>query len=323
MARLEAESKMGFYPTPEKSLRVIGSWISFPRYRDVHLLDPCCGEGDAIMGLYSPYATRWGIELDPKRAEEASKNLNHVVQCSIFDARINPLGQMGLLWLNPPYSTEEGERVEMKFLRHAIKWLSVDGVLVFIVPEGIFGKESTRRWIAEHFRDIKIFRLVREDYPQFKQAVLFGYKRLERIEDPESIPAPPYPHIEDIAVDPYKVPSTDGPKVFQGGDSITEDDILKNRENVLKKLKEIGLLQDNQILAVRPIFPLRKGHLISLVTCGVINGKVEIGGGEFLVIKGFSDRVETVRETDKEKITTNTYRVGIRVMGPDGWYDVT
>ncbi|MFN3480534.1 MAG: DUF6094 domain-containing protein [Thermodesulfovibrionales bacterium] len=326
MARLESEGKMGFYPTPKKSLGYIKYFLLFYASdctKNIHLLDPCCGEGEALDFFICPMGVRWGIELDPVRAEKASKTLDHVIQCSIFDARVNPLGRMGLLWLNPPYSSDEGERTEMKFLKHAIKWLATDGVLVFIVPEVIFEKESNRRWISEHFKDIRVFRLSVEDYPRFKQVVLFGVKRSERVEDPEEVfSPPPYQHIEVSNISPYIVPVTDGPTIFQAGDGVTEEDVRKNRENVLKKLKEIGFLQDTESLTIRPIFPLRKGHLVSLITCGVINGKVEIGDN-FLVIKGFSDRVETVRETDKEKIITNTYRVGIRVMGPDGWYDVT
>ena len=66
-----------------------------------------------------------------------------MILCSIFDARVNPLGSMGLLFLNPPYDTEEGERVEMKFLKHSLKWLCPDGVLIFIVPEHILNPGNT------------------------------------------------------------------------------------------------------------------------------------------------------------------------------------
>ena len=72
---------------------------------------------------------------------------------------------MGLLWLNPLYNSENGERTEMKFLKHSIKWLCYHGILVFIVPEHILEREKDRVWIGQHFSDITFLRLDRDDYP--------------------------------------------------------------------------------------------------------------------------------------------------------------
>jgi hypothetical protein len=180
MARLASEAKMGFYPTPERSLREIIQWIEIEggygyiqsnsqnRFT-FHLLDPCCGNGEALQDVvrYQYKAATWGIELDIERAMEASNNLDNVIQCSIFDARVNPLGSMGLLWLNPPYSTEDRERVEIKFLKHSMKWLATDGLLIFIVPETILD-EKNLNWIGQHFYDITVMRLHRKDYPQLR-----------------------------------------------------------------------------------------------------------------------------------------------------------
>ena len=40
-------------------------------------------------------------ELDAQRAMEACEKLRFAVHGSIFDARINPLGSIGLLYLEP------------------------------------------------------------------------------------------------------------------------------------------------------------------------------------------------------------------------------
>ena len=131
MARLESNAKMGFYPTPETTLEHLKEWISCGE--SVHLLDPCSGAGKALAELAGQGRT-YGIELDQERGAEAKGTLDRFAEGSIFNARINPLGSMGLLFLNPPYDTEDGERVEMKFLKHAHKWLADGGLLVFIVP---------------------------------------------------------------------------------------------------------------------------------------------------------------------------------------------
>lgn len=187
MARLESNAKMGYYPTPPHTLSHILDWIMFQKpvgSKGSHLLDPCCGTGEALQQFHlgdSDIIT-YGVELDAHRAAEAREKLQYAVQGSIFDARINPLGSMGLLYLNPPYDWDNGERVEMKFLKHATKWLCTDGVLAFLVPELIFLYEKHKSWIGQHFYDINVLRVTRADYPAFKQVVLFGKKRKERHE---------------------------------------------------------------------------------------------------------------------------------------------
>ena len=146
------------------------------------------------------------------------------MQGSILDARINPLGSVGLLYLNPPYDWDDGERLEMKFLKHAHKWLCTDGVLVFLVPELIFHYEKHRSWIGQYFYDIRIVRVTKADYPAFKQVVLFGKKRKERHET-GTVMSPSYPYIEDAEASSYAVPLTTGPGVFQGTDTVTDEEV--------------------------------------------------------------------------------------------------
>lgn len=331
---------MGYYPTPDISLNCIEKLIKIDfkcKEKQFHFLDPCCGGGEALRQIaywanYDSYdhtsnydndVITWGIELDIDRANSAVDNLDNVIQCSIFDARVNPLGSIGLLWLNPPYSIDEGERVEMKFLKHSIKWLCPGGVMVFIIPEHVLSKEDNRNWIGQHFRKILIARLHRDDYPVFKQVVLFGIKRESRVEEGELIPRPPYlEYIEDIKIRPFIVAPTEGPKVFQGSDAVTDEDIEKNRPKLIEEINKI-IGEQKDISNLRPLFPLRKGHLVSLITAGVLDGRIETPGGGFIVIKGFSERVKDTQIEDDLEITRDTYSVGIRVIEEGGkWYDI-
>jgi hypothetical protein len=330
---------MGYYTTPEDSLYYIKKLIKIDfkcKERQFHLLDPCCGEGEALRQVsywanyddnsrtsnYDNELITWGIELDIDRANSAVNNIDNIIQCSIFDARLNPLGSTGLLYLNPPYNTDEGQRVEMKFLKHSIKWLCSGGVLVFIIPEHVLGKEDNRNWIGQHFRKILITRLHRNDYPVFKQVVLFGLKREDRVEEGDLIPPPYSEHIEDLRIKPFIIPPTEGPKVFQGSDAVTEEDIRQNRPKLIEEIKKI-IGEQKAIAGLRPLFPLRRGHLVSLVTAGVLDGKIETPGGGFIVIKGFSERSEDTRIEDNVEITRNTYSVDIRVIEEGGrWYDI-
>jgi SAM-dependent methyltransferase len=319
--------KMGYYPTPEKTLEHLEDWLDFPHLsnrRIRHILDPCCGKGAALASIKKKgqYTHAYGIELDVDRAMAASEVIQTFVQGSIFSARINPLGSMGLLFLNPPYDVSEGEREEMKFLKQSIKWLVSGGILVFIVPELLFGYEKYRAWIGQHFDNITIVKVHRDDYPQFKQVVLFGVKKEARTET-GMFPDGPYPYIEGVEPKPYEVPPTNPPEVFQGEDTVTDEDIAQNSQRLYSEIARIaGSFKDARTLS--PIIPLRKAHLVCLITAGVLDGKIDTGKGGFLLLKGFTERVEHTRVEDDKEITTCTYNVGIRAINPgEGrWYEI-
>jgi len=326
MARLESNAKMGFYPTPEHTLSCILDWIAFQKPagpKGSHALDPCCGTGEALRQFYfkNPHITTYGVELDAQRAIEAREKLRFAVQGSIFDARINPLASIGLLYLNPPYDWDEGERVEMKFLKHAHKWLCADGVLVFLVPELIFLYEKHRSWIGQHFYDARIVRATKADYPAFKQVVLFAKKRKERRET-GAVGSPPYPHIEDMEASSYLVHLTSGPSVFQGTDTVTDEEVAGHWPNVVREIESI-CRQSDTTTQLSPLLPLRKGHLTSLLTAGILDGKVETADGP-MILKGFSDRAKSTYYEDDKEITHDTFSVGIRVIEPRKgvWYDI-
>lgn len=323
MARLASDAKMGYYPTPSQTLDQISRFLEAGR-EETNLLDPCCGEGEALYSLVLSLGqvSTYGVEQDAERAVKASGLIDRVVQGSIFDVRINPLGSMGLLWLNPPYGSEGGERFEMRFLKHSVKWLCQDGILVFLVPESLFDREKDRQWITQNFYYCRIFRFHREGYPRFKQVVLIGKRRA--VVGEGEIPPPPYPHIEDeeSSLDsPYMVPRTDGPQVFQGTDSVTNEEVLSNRSRLILEVMKLMENEDG-LRKIRPLLPLRKGHLVTLLTAGFLDGRVETSE-EPIWIKGFSDRTSFTRTEDDKEITCNTYSVGIRVLEEGGkWYDI-
>lgn len=326
MARIAAEAKMGYYPTPILSLRYIADRIGVAALSKVHCLDPCCGEGSAIRYVKEVSAggraVVWGVELDADRAAKAVVTGLNVEQGSIYEARINPLESMGLLYLNPPYSTDDGERLEMQFLRYSVKWLAPSGVMVFIVPEHIFEKRSNRDWIGQHFMGIRVYRLNSADYPVFRQVVLFAIKRVKRVEDGEVINPPPYSYIEESPMETYLIPETAGPSVFQVGDSVSDKEIDEHASFTREKLEGIYKFS-HEVKKISPLLPLKNGHLIALLSSGVLNGEVK-RNSEHIVLKGFSDRIETQIETEKEVITKNTYSVKIRIIDviKGEWHDI-
>ena len=340
MARLESSGKMGYYPTPAKSLECFSTWFSY-RGRNTwsdqlqlyHLLDPCAGNGHALKELawrLNYRAKTYGIELDMERAIEAQKELDIATQGSLFDARVNPLGCMGLLYLNPPYDTDNGERLEMKFLKHAVKWLVEGGILMFLVPEHIFLEDKNREWIGQHFNNLSARRIHPEEFQRFKQVLVCGIKNDRRTET-GILPAPPYDYMQAYEMH-YTIPVTSGPKVFQGTATITDEDIIKHRQVACEVIaRELGKL-DIIDKRLSPILKPRKGHLVSQITGGTLDGVLPSRNEAeepMLIVKGYSERSISV-SVDEDKgieITRDTYSTGIRVIkrNNDGgmyWYDV-
>lgn len=323
MARLASQAKMGFYPTPPFSLGRIMEWLeAADADKDIQLLDPCAGDGTALSRLadgLSRYAVTWGIELDIERAITAAALITHLIQGSALRADVSP-GSFGLLFLNPPYDQQARRlRAEQAFLRHTVPWLTPGGVLVFIVPERLLADPATAMWIGQRFTDLRVRRLHSADYPRFKQVVLFGVKRPEAVEPvlAELLPPPPWPYLNEAVPDRrYRVPSSPPPAVFQPGELVSEAAIRQDAPALRAELAT--LLADDRLTGPcnRPLLPLRRGHLVALLTAGVLDGRLTAADGDELVIKGYTARQETVRvdEERRREIVTDSYAVGIRVL---------
>lgn len=321
MARLEAQAKMGYYPTPEETLEYIKEKLDISP--GALLLDPCCGGGGALMSIADEGGISYGIELDTERAVRASDMLDTVLCGSIYEAIIRPLDSFSMLYLNPPYDWEDGERAEFRFLKQSHKWLMKGGVLVYLLPEHVLTTEKVARFIGRRYADIRVFRFTRDDYPAFKQVVLFGVKREDEVEG--TFPMPPYPYIEDTDGVVYNVPPGNIPQVFEL-EGIRPEDIEGYRPTAVKSLLETvcGTQREDNILS--PLFPLRKGHLVSLLMSGVLNGQLKDGARK-LVFKCYTERHKSTRTVEDggetKEITNDSYVSGIRVIEKGQWYDVT
>lgn len=337
MARLASQAKMGYYPTPKRSLDLISRWLHVaeplsPQDR-VQMLDPCCGEGDAlhtIAALPWPMPRTYGVELDTERAARAANCLDEVVQGSIADVRIDPPGAFGLLWLNPPYEQgPRGERMEFAFLRRATLWLAPGGVLVWIVPESVARDQRHAAWLWRHYERIEACRLAAVDYPAFRQVVVVAVRR-DRPPTREDLDAVRRWREADWSSlderhpeDPYIIPVTSGPRQFEMPCAVSPEAIKDDRAGLRRTLGTLLGWDRGPATSVSPLLPLRTGHLVSLLTAGYLDGRVANGT---LVIKGYARRRQTVR-IDEERgkaITTDTYAVGIRVLDLEDrrWYDL-
>jgi len=182
--RLEGQSKMGYYPTPDNTLLLIPTWLTVPMEAGLRrYLDPCSGKGEALAHIANGHAETYGIELSDVRAEAAEDRLAHVLNTAYEYAQLTD-ETFSLVLLNPPYDGENitggGKRMEETFLvdRGTTGLLTPGGILIYIIPHSRIN-ESIARHLAGWYADLRCFKLPAEEYIVFKQVVIFGRRRAE------------------------------------------------------------------------------------------------------------------------------------------------
>ena len=140
--------------------------------RAARLLDPCCGQGEALAYLAGHLGSThntWGAELSPERATLSATVLSKVHACAWQSCRVGR-GAVSLLLLNPPYDDDPlaKARLEQQFLDDSAHALCEGGLLIYIVPKAVLGIPHIARHLAARYSDIHIVRFPDADYAAFK-----------------------------------------------------------------------------------------------------------------------------------------------------------
>ena len=330
--RPEGRIKMGYYPTPLPVTERIRSFLSYPSEK-VNVLDPCCGEGEAVKVLAEgTKAATYGIELDEYRAGRAKDVLGHVLHCGYEDARMSNRA-FSFLFLNPPYDWQktgapegfENERTEKAFLRGTVKYLVPEGVLVYIVPQPRV-TEDVAKILSYRFEDFSTYRFQDGEYERFKQIVLFGKRKGGNYLDEASfaelsgIPRAELPEIPMLEEPVYDVPASPEVRLFRS--TLIEEAELEKElgySALWEKLDGHGSRKGNQI--GRPPLPLHTGHLGLLLASGCLDGRVGEGEDRHIV----RGKVEKITHTEQEyqgdvlvEREVERYRVSVKVLTSDG-----
>jgi hypothetical protein len=340
MARLESQIKLGYYPCPPVTLRLIAEKLSAATSMTgkLHLLDPCCGKGEALASLASALGsqggslTAYGVELDGGRAAESKRILDRSLNCSCFDFT-GSAEAWSLLFLNPPYDWDfrvdgKAQRLEKTFYKETIEYLAPNGILILIIPIQAMDAHLARS-IAYRFQQIRVFKIAASEYPQFQQVIVFGTRKLHgNFEDDvaknlcESLLEAPF---LDEWNDPfaYEVPATNGPALFR--------DFHPSLAEMREELQRSTLNKDfaplftpaRSISRLNPILPLSIGHLASVLTAGVVNGLVR-KNDKTIVVKGYTQQISEFRDDDNDDnggrriIETRKTVVSVRFLDESG-----
>jgi hypothetical protein len=281
--RNQGKIKLGFYPLPVIEAKRLKNCLNL---RDAFsALDPCVGDGVAFSCLLDGASAHlYGIEIDAHRAEQAKALGISTVQANALDVRC-PAESVSLLYLNPPYDFEAGasgnQRLERVFLEHTYRWLKAAGVLVFVIPQQQL--QPCARLLAEHFTNLRIYRLTDPACLQYKQIAVLALrrKRNERTSDAALLDAARYLEGQSAKSDlapligepdgRYDVPGSQPIVLTNTGVPLDEVEDLLPASAAYRQASRI-LLREQGSVRGRPLTPLHGGHVGLLCTAGMLNG---------------------------------------------------
>lgn len=333
MPRLESLAVGGYFPTPPEVVARIGAMIQPATHGGrvaVRLVDPCAGTGAALQQLAATVGGEtYGIELETDRYEEAAGVLDHALPGSAFTARIEEAG-FSCLFLNPPYDIDlNARRLEHTFLTAMTKVLRPGGLLIYVVPQRRLA--TSARYLAGHYRDLACWRFPGGLHERFDQVVLFGTMREAPVSDASGRAT-----VESWASGALpELPAAGAMKQLRALPVLPAGDVLftsfnfdpgeaaaeARRSGVWAHVALTERLWPPEERRVRPLMPLRRGHLAVMVAAGFLDSVVLHSGQQRLLVKGRTYKesisvyspdpeVEVEREVMRTSVTVLNLRTG-------------
>lgn len=299
VARLEGIAKAQFYPTPPSVVERVAALVRHApssHRRVVRLFDPCCGAGDALRQFADAIGggETYGIEIEQHRAAKAREVLDHLIAGSAFAVRLGHEA-FSCLWLNPPYDEgDDGKRLERSFLTTLSRALAPGGLLVYIVPKARLAQSA--RYLASRYEGLRCYRFQDPEYDAFRQCVVLGRRRATQVIANEaqaqveewatsSLPELPSPGSTSPVYELPALPA--GPVVFASQFFEPETAAAEAR---LRGLWSNATLVERFWPAgerpVRPLMPLRRGHLAVLIAAGFLDNVLIEDGSRRVLVKG-------------------------------------
>ena len=310
MARLESAAKAGYYPTPPVVAEAIARHLS-PAVRSgkrvIRVLDPCAGTGEAAAVIARALgAESFGIELNEERADAARRRLDHVLATSAFSVRLAH-GGFSCLFLNPPYDAdEEKRRLEHAFLVSLTRALCSHGVLVFLIPQRRLALSA--RYLASHYSHFTPYRFPDPEYAAFQQIVLLATRKPQPALDPSTqavLEAWSHDDLLPLPAEPSDTASLSVPALPLG--DVLFASLFFDPAQAAAEARRRGVWTQPQLTEqlwpdeerlVRPLMPLRRGHLALLIAAGLLNNVVLHHEGQRILVKGRTHKVMIPIETD-------------------------
>lgn len=322
--RLVAQSKGGFYPVAEEVVRLFAGRLVFEDPGRAIVLDPCCGEGDALAALLEAAGVSerngYAIELDEGRSVAVRKKLpaSRVVGSADFLGTTITGQSMSLVWLNPPFDDEYGGggRVEMEFLARTTTCLVKGGVLAFVLPESVLdGDWRIREHLSQWYRDLAVFAFP-EKQRRFGEVLVIGTRKERPVRAFDGI----YQGggLLDLADcdRTWKVPVGMPPRRFEKSAPTPGELVALLENSPLNRWTEPPELPPT----AAPPLPLNVGHVALLLASGQIDGVIRPKDEPAHVVRGVAHKTEHVDGVEEEEnadgsvTTKTTYKQRIELV---------
>jgi hypothetical protein len=361
MTRLANIEKAGFFPLPVAVTELILTCITAPH--GGRILDPCAGEGEALVALAEKLGLDpYGVELHEGRAAVARQAVEQLLESRsdagehgihvLYDSYQNLITSRGgynFLYLNPPYDhDDEDGRLEYQWLVRCRPWLQPGGLLVWVVPQHLLKFCKATRYILSWYDQIQVYRFPDDTYDRFRQIVLYGVHRPKAVVphnelvEQLAVMAASKEALLPLAAAPehsYTLPPLAvKPGAFQFRSQFVDP------ADALAEARQVGastttawrehLDPNSAQVPLRPLTPLKIGHMNSVIAAGHLNNQVLADESDRLLIKGRSyklTRAESYEEalpdgrirvtnTETESVVTDitTLDAGGRVTGYSG-----
>ena len=333
MARLASTAKAGFYPLPPSVTDLLCGQLVAPH--GGRILDPCAGEGIALRRFADAWQLEaYGAELHRERAATAAAQLDALGarrdlpladpasrRLIAGDYRLLTVTNSGinLLYLNPPYDYDrEAGRLEYQFLRDCRPWLQPDGLLLFVIPQAVLAFRRLASYLASWFSELHLWRFPDESYERFRQIALFGRRRAQaQATDPATVAwlrdssaaGRALPALATAPTAPFELPP---PQIAAGEFTFRSryiDPAQAHREAATvgvrqsKAWRKLLEPRADLRLPVRPVMPLKVGHLAGLMAAGFLDHQLleNAERNERLLIKGRAFK-QTIHATEQQQL---------------------
>lgn len=311
MARLASQAAAGFFPTPPRVVAALCRHLAPSgggQRRAIRLLDPCAGTGEPAAALAGALGGEsFGIELNADRAEACHTSLDHLIAGSAFGVRLTN-GAFSCLFLNPPYDADdEARRLEHAFLVGLSRALCPGGALIFLIPQVRLAVSA--RYLAAHYGGFRAYRFPDPEFAAFGQMVLLATKRARPAPDPAAqvqlegwatADLPPLPEVPEGS--PLAVTALPHGEVLFA--PLAFDQALAaeeaRRRGVWAQPAFAEQLWPPEERPVRPLMPLRRGHLALLIAAGILNNVALRQGDRRVLVKGRARKELVAVESEDE-----------------------
>lgn len=288
MAQLAAIENALYYPTPTRVIQLFREKHLSLAYSRGLAFDPCCGEGSALKALFDGVVScnvkTAGIELEKKRASEAVNNLDFAYHGAFEDFDIET--EIGFIFMNPPYDTANGERVEITWINMVAPLLPKGKSMMLVLPERFVegGVDEGKLILALYKNGLTLipaskyidrdqvgaFKFPEPEYNDFKQYILVVYKPYSRPDRVDRI------HVEGVVGEVDRRINS-----VELSDRVPDTfDVVKSKKKYETKITEQELIdlfgQPTEQIPVTPLQSMRPEMTAAIIAGGMFSG-VEMG----------------------------------------------